>query len=188
MDNFSVRYIVISVQFVIELWNHASCIKNYYKVCETRWRHRKPFWMATRWKQSYITPPLPFLIVLASSVKILEVKAFEFHRICQKNRSRWKRTFVAGYRLCNTSSSINSRLLIMNNETTHWRPSGLVHFSCGVFLIVLHSAETASWHRHLIPASKALAKSRRENDVGPNTLDICTTVMYQICNPHNVCV
>ena len=31
---------------------------------------------------SYITPPPPYFIVLASSVTIMEVKAAEFHRIC----------------------------------------------------------------------------------------------------------
>ena len=39
--------------------------------CETQWRHRKPFWMAFRWKQCYIRPPLPCFNVLASSVKTL---------------------------------------------------------------------------------------------------------------------
>ena len=35
----------------------------------------------TRWKQGYITPPLPYFIVLDSSVKTKEVKIIEFHRI-----------------------------------------------------------------------------------------------------------
>ena len=37
--------------------------------------------MAARWKQSYIRPPPSYIIVLPSSVKILEVKDIEFHRI-----------------------------------------------------------------------------------------------------------
>ena len=41
-------------------------------------------WMGTRWKQSYIRPPLPYFIVLASSVTTMEVKAIEFHRIAHK--------------------------------------------------------------------------------------------------------
>ena len=34
--------------------------------CGAQWRQRKPFWMGTRWKQSYIRPPPPYSIVLAS--------------------------------------------------------------------------------------------------------------------------
>ena len=49
--------------------------------CETQWRQRKPFWMGTRWQESYIKPPPPYFIVLASSVTTTEVKAIEFHRI-----------------------------------------------------------------------------------------------------------
>ena len=49
--------------------------------CETQWRHWKPFWMGTRWKQNYIRPPPPYFIVLASSVTTMEFKAIEFHRI-----------------------------------------------------------------------------------------------------------
>ena len=48
--------------------------------CETQWRHRKPFWTNTRWKQCYIIPPPPCFIVSDSSVKTLQVKAIEFHR------------------------------------------------------------------------------------------------------------
>ena len=48
---------------------------------ETQWRQRKPFWMGTRWKQSYIRHPPPYFIVLASLVTIMEVKAIEFHSI-----------------------------------------------------------------------------------------------------------
>ena len=33
------------------------------------------------WQQSYVTPPPPYFIVLASSVEILEVNAIEFCRI-----------------------------------------------------------------------------------------------------------
>ena len=32
-------------------------------------------------ENSYVTPPPPYFIVLGNSVKILEVKAIEFHRI-----------------------------------------------------------------------------------------------------------
>ena len=53
----------------------------FLQFCETQWRHRKPFWIGTRWKRSYIRPPPPYFIVLASSVTIMEVKAIEFHRI-----------------------------------------------------------------------------------------------------------
>ena len=40
------------------------------------WRHRISFWLATRWKWSYIRPPPLCIIVLASLVKI-GVKAIE---------------------------------------------------------------------------------------------------------------
>ena len=52
-----------------------------HQFCKTQWRHRKPFWMGTRWKQSYIRPPPPYSIVLTSSVTAMEVKDIEFHRI-----------------------------------------------------------------------------------------------------------
>ena len=37
--------------------------------------------MTTRLKLCYIRPPLPYLIVLASSVKTLKINAIDFHRI-----------------------------------------------------------------------------------------------------------
>ena len=39
--------------------------------------------MGTRRKQSYIRPPPPYFIVLASSVTTMQVKAIEFHIIAQ---------------------------------------------------------------------------------------------------------
>ena len=50
--------------------------------CKTQWRHRKPFWMATRWKIMLYKTSYPILhcIRLDSSVKTL---AIEFHRIYQ---------------------------------------------------------------------------------------------------------
>ena len=38
------------------------------------------------WEQSYIRPPPPYIIVLASSVTTMEVKAIEFHRILVFNQ------------------------------------------------------------------------------------------------------
>ena len=58
-----------------------TCTDVHLQSCETQWRHRKPFWMGTRWKQSYIRPPLPYFIVLGSSVTKMETKAIEFHKI-----------------------------------------------------------------------------------------------------------
>ena len=51
----------------------------YWVFCKTQWR--KPFWMGTRWKQSYVRPPPSYFIVFASSVTTMEVKAIEFHRM-----------------------------------------------------------------------------------------------------------
>ena len=40
--------------------------------CETQWRHRNSFWIATRWKKCYTRPPPPYFIVSAtcSSVSV----------------------------------------------------------------------------------------------------------------------
>ena len=50
--------------------------------CETQWRHLKPFWMGTLWKQCYKRPPCPpYFIILSSLVTTIKVKAIEFYRM-----------------------------------------------------------------------------------------------------------
>ena len=46
--------------------------------CETHWRHRKFFWMATRWKIILYKTPSPILLVLDSSVETLEICILSF--------------------------------------------------------------------------------------------------------------
>ena len=60
-------------------------------------------------KQGYITPPVPYFIVLASSVKILEVKAIEFHRI----KTRWNFHLVADF----LQSTIDLPALLLTVKT-----------------------------------------------------------------------
>ena len=51
-------------------WNHNVCPSQLFRLlmntyvmglwpvfCETQWRHRKPFWMGTRWKHVLVTLP-----------------------------------------------------------------------------------------------------------------------------------
>ena len=65
-----------------------KCIKTFFRVTFIpssipSTHHRKPFSIATRWKECYtcIRSPPPYFIVLVSSMRTLEVKAIEFHRI-----------------------------------------------------------------------------------------------------------
>ena len=65
------------VAYATLYWDQSVIIAG--KFCETQWRHRKPFWMGARGKQSYIRSPPPYFIVLASSVTTMGVKSTEFH-------------------------------------------------------------------------------------------------------------
>ena len=31
---------------------------------DSQWRQQKPFWLATRWKKCYVSPPPPYFITL----------------------------------------------------------------------------------------------------------------------------
>ena len=59
---------------------HRVTSLRFTEFCETQWRHRKPFWTDTRWKQCPIIPPPPYFILSDSSVKTLQVKANVFDR------------------------------------------------------------------------------------------------------------
>ena len=42
--------------------NHSTyCQQSQF--CQMQWRHRKPFWMASQWKQCYISPSSPYFIL-----------------------------------------------------------------------------------------------------------------------------
>ena len=51
------------VTCIVMLWRYTvNKDDGCYLFCEMQWRHRKPFWTATRWMQCYRSPP--YFIVL----------------------------------------------------------------------------------------------------------------------------
>ena len=78
---------------------HMPSLTSVLQFCETQWRHSMkqgyitpppPYfilWNAVTSlgeNKGYIRPPPPYFIVLASSVKIKEVKVIEFHRMLRR--------------------------------------------------------------------------------------------------------